>query len=74
MRAFTREALERMDLRAPGMEFAIEMVIEASEKNLKIREIPIPYRKRGGEAKLHSFKDGWRHIDYMLKRKFFGAY
>lgn len=69
MRAFTREALDKMDLKAPGMEFAIEMVIEASEKNLKIKEIPIPYRRRGGEAKLHSFKDGWRHIEYMLKRK-----
>lgn len=70
MRAFTREALERLNLQAPGMEFAIEMVIEASEKGLRISQIPIPYRQRGGEAKLHSFKDGWRHIEYMLKRKF----
>ncbi|MDI9624708.1 MAG: glycosyltransferase family 2 protein [Methanothermobacter sp.] len=70
MRAITREALEKLDLKAPGMEFAIEMVIEATEKNLKIKQIPIPYRKREGEAKLHSFKDGWRHIKYMLKRKF----
>ena len=47
------------------------MVIEASEKNLKIKEVPIAYRKRGGgEAKLSSFDDGWRHIKYMLKRKF----
>ena len=71
MRAFTREALDKMDLKAPGMEFAIEMVIEASEKNLKIKEVPILYRKRGGgEAKLNSFGDGWRHIKYMLQRKF----
>lgn len=71
MRAFRRKALDRMELRAPGMEFAIEMVIEASEKNLKIKQIPIPYRqRRGGETKLHSFKDGWRHIEYMLRRKF----
>ena len=71
MRAFTREALEKMNLTAPGMEFAIEMVIEASEKNLKIKEVPILYRKRGGgEAKLNSFGDGWRHIKYMLQRKF----
>lgn len=71
MRAFTREALDKMNLTAPGMEFAIEMVIEASEKNLKIKEVPIVYRKRGGgEAKLDSFGDGWRHIKYMLQRKF----
>ena len=71
MRAFTQEALDKMNLTAPGMEFAIEMVIEASEKNLKIKEVPIVYRKRGGgEAKLNSFGDGWRHIKYMLQRKF----
>lgn len=71
MRAFTREAYEKMDLKAPGMEFAIEMVIEAAEKNLNVKEVPISYRKRGGgEAKLSSFDDGWRHIKYMLTRKF----
>ena len=71
MRAFTREAYEKMHLKAPGMEFAIEMVIEAAEKNLNIKEVPISYRKRGGgEAKLSSFDDGWRHIKYMLTRKF----
>jgi glycosyltransferase involved in cell wall biosynthesis len=71
MRAFTREALDKMNLTAPGMEFAIEMVIEAAENNLNIKEVPIHYRKRGGgEAKLNSFNDGWRHISYMLKRKY----
>jgi len=71
MRAFTREALDKMTLVSPGMEFAIEMVIEASENNLNIKEVPIHYRKRGGgEAKLSSFDDGWRHIKYMLQRRF----
>ena len=71
MRAFTKEAYEKLELTAPGMEYAIEMVIEASEKNLNIKEVPISYRKRGGgEAKLSSFDDGWRHIKYMLTRKF----
>ena len=53
MRAFTKDALHKMNLTAPGMEFAVEMVIEAREKNLNIKEIPISYKKRGGgEAKL----------------------
>ena len=71
MRAFTKDALHKMNLTAPGMEFAVEMVIEAREKNLNIKEIPISYKKRGGgEAKLSSFTDGWRHVKYMLKRGF----
>ena len=71
MRAFTKDALHKMNLTAPGMEFAVEMVIEAREKNLNIKEIPISYKKSGGgEAKLSSFTDGWRHVKYMLKRRF----
>lgn len=71
MRAFTKDAQHKMNLTAPGMEFAVEMVIEAREKNLNIKEIPISYKKRGGgEAKLSSFTDGWRHVKYMLKRRF----
>lgn len=70
MRAFKREVLDKIHLHSPGMEFAIEMVIEVAEKNIKVKEVPIEYRVRGGEAKLSSFKDGWRHIDYMFNRKF----
>ena len=71
MRAIKRVALDKLNLKSPGMEFAIEMVIEASEKNLSLKEVPIDYKCRGGgEAKLNSFNDGWRHISYMLKRKF----
>ncbi|MDO5851627.1 MAG: glycosyltransferase family 2 protein [Methanobacteriaceae archaeon] len=71
MRAIKHSALDKLDLKSPGMEFAIEMVIEASEKNLSLKEVPIDYKCRGGgEAKLNSFNDGWRHIKYMLKRKF----
>lgn len=71
MRAFTRNSIKKLDLKSTGMEFAIEMVIEATQKNLKIHQIPIDYRVRGGEAKLSSIRDGWRHVSYMLNRKFF---
>jgi glycosyltransferase involved in cell wall biosynthesis len=66
MRAFRREALERLDLRMPGMEFASEMVIRASKAGLRIEEIPIEYHARSGESKLRSFRDGWRHLRFLL--------
>ena len=66
MRAFRREALDRLDLRMPGMEFASEMVIRASKEGLNIEEIPIEYRPRAGESKLNSFRDGWRHLRFLL--------
>lgn len=66
MRAFTREAYQEMELRTTGMEFASEMVISATKCNLKIAEIPITYYPRTGESKLNSFRDGWRHLRFML--------
>lgn len=66
MRAFTKEAYSRMDLRTLGMEFATEMVVAALRLNLHIFEVPINYYLRAGESKLNSFPDAWRHIRFML--------
>jgi glycosyltransferase involved in cell wall biosynthesis len=66
MRAVRREALPRLDLRTTGMEFASEMVIRASKEKLDIRQLPIEYRPRSGHSKLSSFRDGWRHLRFLL--------
>ena len=66
MRAFTKTAYERMHLRTGGMEFASEMVINAAKAGLKIAERPIAYHPRIGESKLHTLRDGWRHLRFML--------
>lgn len=66
MRAFTQEAYQKMFLRTTGMEFASEMIINAGKAKLKIKEIPINYRLRIGESKLRTFRDGWRHLRFML--------
>jgi glycosyltransferase involved in cell wall biosynthesis len=66
MRALRRDVLPRLDLRTTGMEFASEMVIRAAKENLDIREFPIEYHPRGGHSKLSSFRDGWRHLRFLL--------
>ena len=66
MRALRTDVLPRLDLRTTGMEFASEMVIRASKEKLKIAEFPIEYHPRGGESKLSSFKDGLRHLRFLL--------
>ncbi|QCW05076.1 glycosyltransferase family 2 protein [Natrinema pallidum] len=65
-RIFTREAFETMELESTGMEFASEMIMEAGAKDLEIVETPIVYHEREGEETLESFKDGWRHVQFML--------
>jgi len=66
MRAFRRDRLPDLDLRTTGMEFASEMVIRAAKADLDIRQLPIDYHPRGGTSKLSSFRDGWRHLRFLL--------
>ncbi|MBN3816203.1 glycosyltransferase family 2 protein [Paraburkholderia sp. Se-20369] len=68
MRAFTREAFARMDLQTPGMEFASEMVMNAARNGLRIVEIPTVLHpdKRNRPPHLRSFRDGWRHLRFIL--------
>jgi hypothetical protein len=66
MRAFTQEAYHLMVPRSDGMEFASELLIAAGRVRLRSAEVPITYHPRTGESKLRSFRDGWRHLRFML--------
>jgi hypothetical protein len=66
MRALRRDALGRLDLRSTGMEFASEMVVRATKAGMRIDQIPIEYHPRGGISKLSRFRDGWRHMRFLL--------
>ncbi len=66
MRALRRDVLPRLDLRTTGMEFASEMVIRAGKEDLRVTEFSIGYHPRGGTSKLSTFRDGWRHLRFLL--------
>jgi hypothetical protein len=68
MRGFTREAFAKMDLRTTGMEFASEMVVKATLLGLSIAEVPSVLTPDGRTRPphLHSWRDGWRHLRFLL--------
>ena len=68
MRALRVEPFGALDIRTPGMEFATEMVVRAAQGGLRIAEIPTRLYpdKRGRPPHLRSFRDGWRHLRFML--------
>ena len=66
MRVISRDALDQLDCSTTGMEYASEMIMEAGASDLTIKEEPITYHEREGEATLDSFQDGWRHVRFML--------
>jgi len=65
-RAFTRSALDRLELQCAGMEFASEIIVNAGRAGLSVAEVPITYHPRIGESKLNSFRDAWRHLRFLL--------
>jgi hypothetical protein len=66
LRAFTRDAIDRLDLRSSGMEFASEMLLKAGRQHMTVAEVPIRYYPRVGDTKLNTFRDGWRHLRFLL--------
>lgn len=68
MRGFTKEAYNKLGLRSLGMEFAIEMVVKASNQRMTITEVPITLYKDGRTKPPHlrSFRDGWRTLRLLL--------
>ncbi len=65
-RAFSRRAYDLIEPVSPGMEFNLELAINAGLAGLKTMEVPIHLHERKGESKLRTFRDGWRSLRMML--------
>src|SRR5579884_99438 len=72
MRAFRRHLFPPARFSQGGMEFALEMLVVAARDELRVVEIPISYKRRQGESKLRTWRDGWRSLSYLLGSKLKG--
>ncbi|HWF88593.1 MAG TPA: glycosyltransferase family 2 protein [Pyrinomonadaceae bacterium] len=68
LRGFSKSAIQRLDLRTRGMEFASETVVKASLHGLRITEVPttLSVDGRNRPPHLRSWRDGWRHLRFLL--------
>jgi glycosyltransferase involved in cell wall biosynthesis len=68
LRGFDRSAILSLNLVTTGMEFASEMIVKSLQAGLRIAEVPTPLRKdgRGRPPHLNTWRDGWRHLRYLL--------
>ncbi len=68
LRGFDRQAMLRLSLESPGMEFASEMIIKAKRAGYRMKEVPTVLRKdgRGRPPHLNPWRDGWRHLKLLL--------
>ena len=66
MRAILKTTYRRLRCVTTGMEFASEMIVQAIRNNVTMLERDIVYHPRTGVSKLRTFKDGWRHLRFMM--------
>ena len=68
LRAFRKDAIDRLGLRTLGMEFASEMIVKATAFGLRVTEIPttLAADKRDRPPHLRTWRDGWRHLRFLL--------
>jgi hypothetical protein len=68
LRGFRRDAVVKMDLRSPGMEFASEMVVRATLSGMRITEVETTLSPDGRSRPPHlrRWRDGWRHLRFLL--------
>jgi glycosyltransferase involved in cell wall biosynthesis len=68
LRGFRRDAMLAIGLSSTGMEFASEMVAKSALNGLRIAEVPTRLKKDGRDRPPHlrSWRDGWRHLRFML--------
>ena len=69
IRGIRRDALQKLNLKTDGMEFATEMIAEASRKGLRIGEVSVPLKKAQNmrQEKLRTIRDGFRHLWYIVR-------
>ena len=69
LRGIRKDALDKCSFHTDGMEFATEMIAEASRKGLRIAEVSVPLKvsQKKRRSKLHTMRDGFRHIWYIIK-------
>ncbi len=65
-RVINKEVYEQLGCITTGMEFASEMIVKAIHAGIRIGFKDIDYHLREGESKLRTFRDGWRHLRFML--------
>jgi glycosyltransferase involved in cell wall biosynthesis len=68
LRGFRRDRLLALDLHTTGMEFASEVVVRSVLAGYDVTEVPTTLSKDGRSRPPHlrSFRDGWRHLRFLL--------
>lgn len=68
LRGYNTERIRELGLQTLGMEYASEMVVQAALHRYVVSEVPTTLAMDGRSRPPHlrSFRDGWRHLKFLL--------
>lgn len=68
LRGYNTQRMRELDLKTTGMEYASEMVVQATINDYRISEVPttLSVDGRSHPPHLRSWHDGWRHLKFLL--------
>ncbi|PKM61594.1 MAG: dolichol-P-glucose synthetase [Firmicutes bacterium HGW-Firmicutes-4] len=68
LRGYNRAAIKSLQLQTTGMEYASEMVVQATLHKLRMIEVPTTLSPDGRTRPPHlrSWRDGWRHLKFLM--------
>ncbi|MBN2385036.1 glycosyltransferase family 2 protein [bacterium] len=73
MWVFKKSVLDKVNVTSNGMAFSEELKIEVfRHRTLRCREVPIQFKyvQRLGHSKLHLWRDGFRNLLFLFKKRF----
>jgi glycosyl transferase family 2 len=66
LRAFKRDAWQRMSPHATGFELESEICLRAARQKLRLTEVPVPYAAREAQSKLRALTHGWQIARFIV--------
>lgn len=71
MWVFRKKVLKNLTITSDGMPMSEEIKIEVfNNKKVRAKEISVPYRIRVGDKALNTWKDGFRNLMFLFKKRF----
>lgn len=66
---FRRSILPKLKLTHDGMPLSEEIKLEATMRGFRVKEVPIVYSPRKGEAKIRSWADAWLNLRFLFRKR-----
>ena len=67
-RAYSRDAVQKIDIREASMSASLEILDQAAAKNLRVVEVPVSVKYAGSTSSIEPGRHGMELVNYVLRK------